>query len=90
MNTLTQDEKEQIQRETIRAMLDLFRPEGADFHENANDGHITLTLYTNVIDPYKVYRGEEHMANFHNGYRGTGTYKLNDATVDMVLKQIKD
>ncbi len=85
---MTTDEREQIRRETIRAMLDLFRVDGSDFRENANDGTIRLTLYTDVADPFKVYRGEEHMANFHNGYRGTGSYKLNDATVDLVLRQI--
>jgi hypothetical protein len=85
---MTTDERDQIRRETIRAMLDLFRIDGSDFRENPNDGTILLTLYTDVVDPFKVYRGEEHMANFHNGYRGTGSFKLNDATVDLVLRQI--
>jgi hypothetical protein len=90
MCKLTQDEREQIQRDTIRAMLNLFQVDGSDFRENSNNGVIRLTLYTDVVDPWKVYRGDEVMANFHNGYRGTGSFKLNEATVDLVLNQIKE
>jgi hypothetical protein len=84
-------EVERIQRETIRAVLDLFSVESADFYYNQpNDyGTITLKLWTDDGNPLEKYRGEEIKAQFRDGYRGSGMYKLNDATVDLVFNQVK-
>lgn len=83
-------EIERIQRETIRAILDLFEVEPSEFYYNTpNDyGCIDLKLWTGKGDPFKQYRGEETVAEYRDGRRGTGRYKLNDSTVEMLLKRI--
>lgn len=82
-----------IERETVRAVLDLLSIEGADFdHNKANDrGTITSTLFTGPGDPWVLYRGASEFGNFmqRDGTtvrRETGRYHLNDAAVDMVQR----
>lgn len=77
-------------RATVRAVLDLFEVDGSDFYHNeSNDyGVITLKLFLDKGDPWHKYRGDEVTAEFRDGRRGTGRYRLNDATVDAVLAQI--
>jgi hypothetical protein len=87
---ISKEQIEKIQRETIRAMLDMLSCEYSDFYYNQpNDyGTISLTLFSGEGDPGKLYRGEEHTAQYRDGIRGTGSYKLNDAAVEMLLKKV--
>lgn len=81
---------EKIQRATVRAVLDLFQEEAANFHYNEpnNYGYIHLTLSTGEGDARR-FMGEETQAVYYNGRRGTGCFKLNDALVEVVLAQIE-
>jgi hypothetical protein len=90
-NELNKEQVEKIQRETIRAVLNMLSCEPADFfYSNGNDsGSVALTLYTEG-DPKKLYLGKEDTARFRDGIRGTGSYKLNDAAVEMLLKRINE
>ena len=88
MKTLTDDEiinieREQIRRETVREVLNLFRIPACDFYHNVpNDyGTIDLILLTGKGDPYEKYRGREIVLKYGDGERGSGNYLLNDATV---------
>ncbi len=89
---LNKEQIEKIQRETIRAVLNMCSSEYNDFYHNEpNDyGTINLTLWTGEGDP-KVYMGKENTARYHGGViRGTGSYKLNEAAVEMLLQRINE
>lgn len=78
-----------IDRDTVKAVLDLFAVEGCDFHFNQpnNYGTINLCLYTGPGDSIQ-YRGEEQTSEFRAGTRPNGLFKLNDRAVDFVIGQI--
>lgn len=88
---ISKEQVEKIQRETIRAMLDMLSCEPSDFfYSQGNDsGSVSLTLYTEG-DAKALYLGKEHMAQFRDGIRGTGSYNLNDAAVEMLLQRVKE
>jgi hypothetical protein len=77
-------------RATVRAVLDLFAVDGSDFYHNeANDyGVIDLKLFLGPGNPWHLYRGEEVQADFIDGRRGTGSYRLNDALVDEIMRRL--
>jgi hypothetical protein len=87
---LNEAQIDKIRREAVRAVLDLFQEEPANFvyNEPNNYGLIKLTLWTGDGDAAR-FMGDETMASFHNGFRGTGCYKLNDTLVDLVLEKTR-
>ena len=90
---LNKEQIEKIQRETIRAVLNMCSSEYSDFYyNNANDyGTVNITLWTGEGDPAKLYMGKESTARYGDGtVRGTGSYKMNDAAVEMLLQKINE
>lgn len=88
---MSQEQIEKIQRETIRAVLDMLSCEQSNFYySKGNDsGSVSLTLYTEG-DTKNLYLGKEHVAKYRDGIRGTGSYNLNDAAVEMLLQKINN
>jgi hypothetical protein len=82
MSKLTQDDVEKV----VAALFSELSIEGCDFRYNeANDyGSVTAKIYVKG-DPWKQYAGEERTARFRHGeVRGTGSYFVNKAFVQML------
>lgn len=81
-------------RATVRSVLNLFEPDGFDFHYNEakNTGWINLRLVTGAGPSIRM-RGEDITAPFlcglHN-FCGTGRFRLNDEAVKLVLERLQD
>lgn len=84
-------------RETIRAILDLFQVEastdGFYFNECNDYGRITLDLFVKG-DPVR-FAGEKVMGEYVTkddklDTRWTGRYTLNDALVDELVRKIEE
>lgn len=87
-------------RATVRAMLELFVVEGADFSHNApNDyGSIQMTLLTDEGDPFERFAGEQKMGRYLKRVNGqdtievrpSGFYRFNDRMVDWLLDKMRE
>lgn len=75
----------------VREIVNTMEVEASEFYYNEpNDyGAVTVTFFTGSGDPWNNIRGEETQAQFHDGYRGTGRYKLNDNFVKYLMEKIK-
>jgi hypothetical protein len=87
----------QIDRDTVRAVLDLLHIEGSGFiHNEPNDyGVIDVSLFVGKGDPWALYRGEELTGRFAKRgggteVRPTGLHKLNEAAVDRIIEMIHE
>jgi hypothetical protein len=71
----------------VRELVSQLEVEGSDFYYNKNNNYGVITVKYFVSGDSNQMCGEEVQAEFHNGVRGTGRYRLNEKFVEHLMKQ---
>ena len=71
----------------VRELVSKLEVEGSDFYYNKNNNCGVITVKYFVSGDSNQMCGEEVQAEFHNGVRGTGRYRLNEKFVEHLMKQ---
>ena len=71
----------------VRELVSQLEVEGSDFYYNKNNNCGVITVKYFVSGDSNQMCGEEVQAEFHNGVRGTGRYRLNEKFVEHLMKQ---
>ncbi len=83
-------EKEDLQKFTeliVKEIVSKMAVEGCDFYYNEPNNYGALTVKFFVDGDANQMAGEEIKAQYHDGIRGTGRYKLNDKFVKHLMKK---
>jgi len=71
----------------VREVVSKMAVEGSNFYYNEPNNYGAITVRFFVEGDPNLMAGEEINAQYHDGIRGTGRYKLNDKFVKHLMKQ---
>lgn len=88
-NTLAFRERalERFARMVVAELVSRMQVEGSDFYYNEYNDYGSITVQHFVEGDARAMAGDEVFAQFHNGYRETGRYRLNDKFVEHLMNQ---
>lgn len=81
-------------RATVAALLDLFEVDSCDFYYNESNEYGTVSFTLFVSGRPERFQGRQVMGDYVTNSGGTerrwtGRFKLNEATVDEIIRQLE-